>query len=50
MRLEPSMGYQWIFLDPEALKMGEAPQIFSPDQRGRADRFLEDLSTGIPRD
>ena len=44
------MGYHWILLDSQALKMGEAPQIFSPDQRGRAYGFLEDLSPGIPKD
>ena len=35
LRLGTSVGYQGIPLDPQGPKMGVAPRISGPDQRGR---------------
>ena len=35
LRLEASVGYRWIRLDPQGPKMGGASRISGPDQRGR---------------
>ena len=35
LRLQPSVGYHWIPLDPQGLKIGGASQISGPDGRGR---------------
>ena len=50
LRLEASVGYHWIGLDPQGPKMGEALRISGPDQRGRRQQVPGGPGPGHPQE